>query len=138
EWEDLNWLGVKNDDIWRAVLARVRVRTAETWIQKVEAHSGVHGNEQADNLAKEALDKPLDDQLDLTADPKWFAIGARLSSMKFKDLYTWVRELNKKPMNTKVRDNLRMIREDTQLMAGGLHYTERIWKSLWKDPIRRE
>lgn len=138
EWEDMNWLGIKNDDIWRALLMTIRRRSAETWIQKVEAHSGIYGNEQADELAKAALEKRDFDELDLRVDERWFAKGARLSTMTFRNMYRWVRELNGKPFSISVKQNLDRVRDDMEGIMQDRHYDERIWISLWKEPMRRE
>lgn len=52
-WEDQGWLGVENSDLWKIALQEMRTRRAKTRIAKVKAHSNIHGNDQADRLAKE-------------------------------------------------------------------------------------
>lgn len=51
EWEDLGWLNVEHKDLWQKALFLIRSRTAEMTVAKVKAHSGIHGNEEADRLA---------------------------------------------------------------------------------------
>ncbi|KIO15501.1 hypothetical protein M407DRAFT_211133 [Tulasnella calospora MUT 4182] len=70
-WEDQGWIYTENADIWQATLFLVRQRTAETYIEKVKAHDGIEGNEEADLAAKAALAKEVDPGWHTTVPPQW-------------------------------------------------------------------
>ncbi|KAG8967570.1 hypothetical protein FRC05_002003 [Tulasnella sp. 425] len=96
KYEDMGWLGVTNADLIQRAIYLMRRRTAKTFIQKVKAHAGIPGNENADALAKAALHNETEDEISTRVPDSWKLNGARLSQMTFHDLYTWVAHLRKK------------------------------------------
>lgn len=88
--EDIGWLDVPNKDLLQTAPHLVQVRTAETWIHKVLAHSGIQGNKEANEAAKAGME--LQDPVDLTvAIPwNWKVEDTRLATLTFHDIYRWV------------------------------------------------
>ncbi|KAG9035866.1 hypothetical protein FS837_001804, partial [Tulasnella sp. UAMH 9824] len=98
--EDVGWLEIQNADLIGAALLLVRIRTAETYIQKVKAHSGLRGNEEADTLAQEGLEKEIDTSVIMIIPPNWDYSGARLQALTFNQLYRWISHLNQEVKDT--------------------------------------
>lgn len=98
--EDDGWLDTQNSDLIRAALYLVQIRTAEPYIQKVKAHSGIRGNEEADTLAKEGLEKEIDPSVIIIIPPNWDYSGARLQALTFNRMYRWISHLNQEGKDT--------------------------------------
>ncbi|KAG8961034.1 hypothetical protein FRC00_013466 [Tulasnella sp. 408] len=138
KWEDEGWLNVTNKDLWQKALYEVRTRTAETKITKVLAHSGIHGNEMADELAKSGAEMPEPELLDIEVPREWNVNGAKMSSMTFALAYDWIRSSKKGPTGSTVTQNLEDIKTFFEENYNLSPKPEMIWKSIRKDCFRRE
>jgi len=70
-WEDNGWIGIKNMALFKTTASVLKQRIALMSFQWTKGHAGNAGNEEADRLAKEAVNKPVQDNLDLNI-PKEF------------------------------------------------------------------
>ena len=137
KWEDLGWLNVANEDLMKRALYLVRSRVAETWVQKVEAHAGILGNEEADQAAKRGLDKPDPDQIETSVPKEWAFNGARLSSLGFHDLYEWVKDLKHSEPRTRAPGIVRCVLDQMKKDTGDLYTEERPLDQPKKDPPQK-
>ncbi|KIO33484.1 hypothetical protein M407DRAFT_65524 [Tulasnella calospora MUT 4182] len=136
--EDEGWLNIQNSDLIRAALFLVRIRTAETYIQKVKAHSGILGNEEADRLAKEGLESEIDTSVIIIIPPNWDYSGARLQALTFNQLYRWISHLNQEGKDTAAQSIVPEVISEIHERTG-IPYTEQVlWISTRSPPIRRE
>lgn len=136
--EDMGWLGTPNSDLLQSALYLIRTRTAETYIQKVKAHSGVEGNEKADELAKASLRKEPDASTIINVPANWKYNGARLAKMTFNSLYQWIRYLEDKGPTTRAPQIVEWLLEDFTAWGGKQHTPESLWSCIRAPPFRRE
>lgn len=80
-WEDNGWIGTANSEFIKATVYHLRRRSAQTSFEWIKGHNGLHGNEQADKLAKEGANKPIADELDLSIPDDFNLQGAKLSTI---------------------------------------------------------
>ncbi|KIO19588.1 hypothetical protein M407DRAFT_82620 [Tulasnella calospora MUT 4182] len=136
--EDMGWLGVPNSDLLQSALYLIRTRTAETYVQKVKAHSGVEGNKKADELAKASLEKEPDASTVINVPVNWKYNGARLAKMNFNSLYRWINYLEDKGPTTRAPQIVEWLLEDFAAWGGRKHTPESLWNSIRNSPFRRE
>ncbi|KAF5380150.1 hypothetical protein D9615_006149 [Tricholomella constricta] len=135
EIEDLGWIETSNREVLEPLFAMLRNRTAPTNINKVKAHSGIHGNERADNLANEGAHHPTP-QIVLLLTPNAFKTtqGARLHSTTQALLYKGIRKI--KASKTKARRqttcHLDIARHEIEQRTGRAPTDKAIWSSLRK------
>ncbi|KAG8921831.1 hypothetical protein FRC00_008182 [Tulasnella sp. 408] len=137
-WEDQGWLGVQNADAWQKALYLIRKRTAKTSIQKVAAHTGVRGNEEADALAKAGAEGEVELAPYLDVPNGWQLMGARIQKLSYSSAYEWIRRKETKPKETRSPQNVERVLEEL-LDSHDLRLTEaKLWRSLREPYIRRE
>ncbi|KAG8909675.1 hypothetical protein FRC01_006803, partial [Tulasnella sp. 417] len=125
EWEDNGWRGV-------------RVRTAETWLEKVPAHTGIYGNEQADLLAKEGSEKVTPEVIDTSVPAEWELSGARLDSLSFRKMYDWVRAAARKQSTTTAPQIIEEIKVFFEENEDPSPTAKDVWRSIRIPEIRGE
>ena len=90
KYEDLNWYGVKNADILKGILIRLRTRPAKTAFKWVKGHEFNYGNIKGDALADEGREG---DQIAAPDEDEWINShpalqdGARLQALSAKHIY---------------------------------------------------
>ncbi|KAI0715291.1 hypothetical protein C8Q76DRAFT_603527, partial [Earliella scabrosa] len=93
-WEDRGWLGVANADLIRMAAAWLRQRSAPTTFRWVKGHSGVAGNEGADELAKRGMEEGRETQLPPCPE-RFLRKGARLAALTQRLAYSGIRAESK-------------------------------------------
>ncbi|RHZ87981.1 hypothetical protein Glove_27g56 [Diversispora epigaea] len=95
------WLRINNYLVWLRILETINTKSLLVLLFKVKAHSGVTFNEQADRLAKDALNlEPIQfniiDTGPLSAIPTWDKFSVNINTRnfikqmhKYINLYTW-------------------------------------------------
>jgi ribonuclease HI len=59
KWEEKDWMGVRNSDLFRCITEWMRWRKRKTLLKWTKGHNGNKGNEEADKLAKEGATRKL-------------------------------------------------------------------------------
>ena len=136
-WEDNGWIGIKNADLFRRAAFLLRSRIATTDFQWVKGHNGTLGNEESDRLAREGVNKPNEDVLNLEIPKEFDLQGAKLASMTQATAYHGIRENRKprEPRNTTIR-NLENARNAIHEYSNNLETDESIWKGTRNPNIR--
>ncbi|KAG9040594.1 hypothetical protein FS837_000420 [Tulasnella sp. UAMH 9824] len=137
-WEDRGWMDIINANIWRNAWHLVRSRTGNTLIDKVEAHTGIRSNEEADRLAKEGVDGQVEITPSLEVPAGWQLEGVRLSETTYTSTYEWIRKREAKAKATCSPENVERVLEEL-LKTHNIWTTEaKLWLSLRKPYMRRE
>ncbi|TFK62739.1 hypothetical protein BDN72DRAFT_827234 [Pluteus cervinus] len=137
KWEDKGWIGISNRELLQATAARLRMRTAPTAFIKVKGHSGVEGNEGADQKANEGANKDSFDEIDTEVPSELKVSGAKLSAMTQATLYRGILQTKKLESRRKTEENLELTRYAVQEQTDRLPKNETIWKSIKSKDISR-
>ncbi|KAI9061395.1 RnaseH-domain-containing protein [Trametes sanguinea] len=139
-WEDSGWTDVANAEHVRDVVARLRAHSAPTTVRWVKGHSGIPGNDAADELAKRGATKEVDDEPPLPpCRTEYLTKGLRLTSVTQKLAYKAI-------CKWKAKVTVRAGTEATvRMVVDGLKREWKLWlrpASLWKavkgHDVRRE
>ena len=94
KYEDINWLGIRNTDLLKGILIRLRTRPARTSFTWIKGHNeNNYGNKRADELANKGREKNTTPEMDheewINNHPSLQA-GAWLQALKAKQIYAIV------------------------------------------------
>ena len=135
-WDDIGWTAVQNAPLFQKAAFLLRRRTATTCFKWVKGHSGDHGNEESDKLAKEGARKVIPDDLDLQVPAEFIVQGAKLSAMTQALAYRAIRTIKTKDAPPITPILLQKIREAISNLNGQSETDATIWKSL-RNPVVR-
>ncbi|KAH9858722.1 hypothetical protein C2E23DRAFT_717188 [Lenzites betulinus] len=135
-WENRGWANVANSDILRRVVAKLRQRGAATYLKWVKGHSGIEGNEGADELAAAgAAMNPVQLPPLGQNDRKFLLPGAKLAGISQKFAYESILQWKNAPLRRRTECAVSMIKEalndDFALNLG----CSRIWSNVWGKEI---
>lgn len=140
DWEDRGWIGVENKEILQATAAKLRNRKGKTLLTKVKGHSGLKGNEEADEQAKKGAQMQHDDKTKevLTKEKKDYITGARLNIASQALLYRGILEGTPPPQRRGTTINLDRIRWAIKDLNGTFPTDKSIWGALRDRTITKE
>lgn len=138
-WEENGWIDVENAELFRDTIARLRARSAATTFEWVKGHTGVLGNEKADQLAKEGVSKQWRDEESLP-EPKmrYLHKGMAMAAVTQRLAYKAILTANAKEER---RSTARMIDRvvETIIADTGKRTTPAmLWKSIRHKDIARK
>lgn len=136
-WEDRGWIGVSNKDILKATSTALRLRGSPTYFEWVKGHSGINGNEGADEKANEGANKQIADHIDLSIPDNFNISGAKLSCISQATLYKGIKELNQAEKRIATITQLDITRYAVKDLSGNLPTDPRIWLSIRSKDITR-
>ncbi len=80
-WEDIGWIGISNAPLFKRAAYLLKSRTGTTHFKWIKGHNGNQGNEECNRLAKEGVNKPIPNILDLNVLISFDLQGAKLSTV---------------------------------------------------------
>ncbi|KZP28250.1 RnaseH-domain-containing protein [Athelia psychrophila] len=138
EWEERGYIGIANREIFKAIVALLRERGAPTRFKWVKGHSGILGNEEADELAGEGALKEAFGELDLKIKNKFNITGAQLSKMTQALAYQGIKELQKPPTRRSgTESRLDITRYAVEENFGQAPLDETIWQAIQHKDLSR-
>jgi len=135
-WEDNGWIAVQNALLFKKAAYLLRCRTATTHFKWVKGHSGDHGNEESDKLAKEGASKATPDKLDLQIPAEFNIQGTKLSVMTQALAYKGIQQSKTEKAPPIMPTLLQGIRDAILHFNGQCETDATIWKSFTKPILR--
>lgn len=130
KWESEGWIGVANKTSFRDALARLHARSARTMLRWVKGHSGVCGNEEADQLARVGVEMGVAAGEALPSVPDCFLLrGAALSNVTQKLVYRGIREGKKQVERMTTRNTMGWVVAAVREQTGKEVMEESVWKA---------
>jgi ribonuclease HI len=136
-WEDIGWINIRNPDLFKATIVALRLRKGKTTFEKVKGHSGVEGNEAADQLAANRATKDIPVDIDISIPEEIDISGTKLKAMTQAILYNGILENRKKTDCKTTNENLEKIAESIRDRIGYNPEPRHIWASLKNKDISK-
>ena len=129
-WEDKNWIGNQNGDLFRDITAWVRWRKGTTTLRWVKGHNGTRGNEEADKLAGEGAKMPIPvDDDEERPPPGLTAQGAKISKMEQRDFYQIIRDKRRIPTRSRTNRTIGRIQACAEVTLSLHPKEEAVWEA---------
>ena len=135
-WEDKGWIGIKNVPLFKATASYLKQCIAPTTFQWTKGHAGNIGNEEADRLTTEAVNKPSPDNLYLDIQKEFDLQGAKLVVISQATAYHGIKERTPPRSRPTTNINLHNIREALLAYHGELETDETIWNGTRNHTLR--
>ncbi|KAK0473530.1 ribonuclease H-like protein [Armillaria luteobubalina] len=119
-WEDNGWIGVSNSDLWKATIAALRKRGEPVFFKWTKGHSGVEGNEGADELASKGAS--LDDEDASPADTE--------ISHKFDVNGAWLAMLSQSRAYEHIQVTMQHVLDTVAEVNGAIPTASQLWKLI--------
>jgi hypothetical protein len=134
KWEEQGWNGVQNREFIMPIVSHMRARGAITTFTRDQ---GQAGNDNANKLAKDGIQRTSYNHLDLALNNKFNLTGAQLSTMSQAMVYQGIRESIKINSRQSTVINLDITRHAVKGLIGHLHTDATIWHSIRSKYITR-
>ncbi|KAJ7591913.1 hypothetical protein C8J56DRAFT_1003250 [Mycena floridula] len=135
-WEDKGYVGVSDPELMRALVAKIRLRTAKTFISK----SSGSEIEEASSVARTSLhnpDIPVAKSPDVHIPDYLHIQGAKLSTMTQTRAYKMIRATKKVKPRKKTEQNIKLVQEAIKDLNGDAPKETEIWRSIRSNDLLR-
>ncbi|KAG1820988.1 RnaseH-domain-containing protein, partial [Suillus subaureus] len=137
-WEDSGWIGISNAPLFKAIAYHLQRRPTPTTFKWVKGHSGVEGNEKADQLAQIGATKVDIDTIDLYVPRNFDIQGTKLSQITQRLAYRKLMADTHLDYNRQTLGLLSMTRAAIETITNTLKMDETIWKSCRHKDITKK
>jgi len=129
KWERTGYIGIRNKEILRAIIAALRNRGGITCFRKLAKENTENGHHEAKNLAKQGATKELYDEPNLEIHPNFDLTGAQLTAMSQSLAYKGICERKKQKARQGTTCNLAITRHAVKEITGHFPDDRDVWKS---------
>lgn len=136
--EDSGWIEIENKTLLQVMASKLRAREGPLSFSKVKGHSGNIGNEGADVLAKEGVNREHTSIDCIIPMPGYYHKGAKLLKAMQALLYRGIIELKPTSQRRSTRINLDIVRWAVKEETGNMPTDERIWLSIKNKNLTKE